>query len=136
MELSSFAIKLEGIEDVDKLFEEEGIIRKVEIEEVKEINQSLSEITIEKRHETGNLEKLMNDIKSRNKYFTGKQSEVLEYILENIEELPKYKNCRQFADSVGVSSATINTTLLKLNLGSFGNFISKIRECIKKDSNK
>jgi DNA helicase-2/ATP-dependent DNA helicase PcrA len=136
MELSSFAIKLEGIEDVDKLFEEEGVIRKVEIEEVKEINQSLSEITIEKRHETGNLEKLMNDIKSRNKYFTEKQSEVLEYILENIEELPKYKTCRQFADSVGVSSATINTTLLKLNLGSFGNFISKIRECIKKDSKK
>ena len=72
----------------------------------------------------------------RNKYFTEKQSEVLEYILENIEELPKYKTCRQFADSVGVSSATINTTLLKLNLGSFGNFISKIRECIKKDSKK
>lgn len=137
-ELSSFAGKLDGIEDIDKLFEEEGIIRKIEIEAVKEINQSLSEasITIENKHQIGHLEKLMYDIKSRGKYFTGKQAEVLDYILENIKELPKYKSCREFADLVGVSTATISTALLKLNLGSFGNFISKIKECIKKDSKK
>ena len=137
-ELSSFAGKLDGIEDIDKLFEEEGIIRKIEIEAVKEINQSLSEasITMDNKHQIGHLEKLMYDIKSRGKYFTGKQAEVLDYILENIKELPKYKSCREFADLVGVSTATISTALLKLNLGSFGNFISKIKECIKKDSKK
>ena len=38
------------------------------------------------------------------------------------------------ADAIGVSTATISIFLLRLNLGNFNSFISKIRCCIRRDS--
>lgn len=67
---------------------------------------------------------------------TGKQLDVYEYIINNIIELPKFKNCRDLSNKLGVSTTTITMLLLKLNLGSYGNFISVIKECIKKDSKR
>ena len=82
------------------------------------------------------LEKLIKDIESKKMKITGKQVYVYEYILNNISELPNFISCRDLADELGVSTRTIASLLFKLNLGSFGGFISKIKDCIKKDSKK
>ncbi|MPM15647.1 hypothetical protein SDC9_62018 [bioreactor metagenome] len=129
-ELTEFGAKLDGLEDIHKLFNVN--LKKRETLEIKETMNEAS-VTLERQVKIGYLEKLTNEIKNNNQFFTGKQSDVFEYIKSNIEYLSKFKNCKELADNLGVSTATINTVLMKLNLGSFGSFISKINRCIKND---
>lgn len=137
-ELTEFLNKLDGLEDINKLFEKEGIFIISNNDDINENEKALQEVsvTLKSKLKVGHLEKLINDIEKKRKNFAGKQLEVYEYILQNINELPKFKNCRELSNELGVSTATISTLLLKLNLGSFGNFICKIKECINKDLEK
>ena len=137
-ELSRFVSKLEGVEDIDKLFKEEGIIIVQKTIKVYESEKTLNEasVTLETEGEIGHLDKLIYEIKGRGKFVTGKQLEVFNYIVNNINELPKFKSCKELADKLEVSTSTISTTLLRLRMGSFWEFISKVRECIKKDRKK
>lgn len=137
-ELSRFVGKLEGVEDIDKLFKEEGIVIVQKTIEVYESEKTLNEasVTLETEGEIGHLDKLIYEIKGRGKFVTGKQLEVFNYIVNNINELPKFKSCKELADKLEVSTSTISTTLLRLRMGSFWEFISKVRECIKKDRKK
>ena len=137
-ELSRFVSKLEGFEDIDKLFKEEGIVIVQKTIEVYESEKTLNEasVTLETEGEIGHLDKLIYEIKGRGKFITGKQLEVFNYIVNNINELPKFKSCKELADKLEVSTSTISTTLLRLRMGSFWEFISKVRECIKKDRKK
>ena len=134
--LTDFMNKLDGLEDITKLFEEEGIFLIPENSSIDEEKKTLEEVsvTLENKLKVSNLEKLRKDIESKKMNITGKQVYVYEYILKNMNELPKFKSCRDLANELGVGTTTITTLLLKLNLGSYGNFISKIKECIKKDS--
>ncbi len=133
--LTEFMKKLDGLEDINKLFEEEGLslISNNNIDEEKKTLEEVS-VTLENKPQVSYLDKLIKDIESKKMNITGKQVYVYEYILKNINELPKFKSCRDLANELGVGTITITTLLLKLNLGSYGNFISKIKECIKKDS--
>lgn len=137
-ELSRFVSKLEGVEDIDKLFKEEGIIIVQKTIKVYESEKTLNEasVTLETEGEIGYLDKLIYEIKSRGKFINGKQLDVFNYIVNNINELPKFKSCKELADKLEVSTSTISTTLLRLRMGSFWEFISKVRECIKKDRKK
>lgn len=133
-ELSRFVSKLDGVEDIDKLFKEEGIIIVQKTIKVYESEKTLNEasVTLETEGEIGYLDKLIYEIKSRGKFINGKQLDVFNYIVNNINELPKFKSCKELADKLEVSTSTISTTLLRLRMGSFWEFISKVRECIKK----
>lgn len=137
-DLSEFLNKLEGLEDINKLFEEEGIIVISNDNDIYEDKKTLEEVSIavESEFKVSYLENLIKDIESKKEKLVGKQVYVSEYILKNINELPKFKSCKELADELGVSTTTIVTLLLKLNLGSFGNFICKIKECKKKDSRR
>lgn len=106
--------------------------------EVYESEKALNEtsVTLETEGKIGELDKLIYDIKGIGKFVTGKHLEVFNYIVNNISELPKFKSCRQLADKLEVSTSTISTTLLRLRMESFWYFISKVRECIKKDRKK
>ena len=134
--LTEFMKKLDGLEDINKLFEEEEIFLIPEKNNVNEERKTLEEVsaTLESKPNVRHLEKLIKDIESKKAKITGKQLEVYEYILKNISEIPNFISCKDLADDLGVSTKTIVALLLKLNLGSFGSFTSKIKDCIKKDS--
>lgn len=136
--LTEFMKKLDGLEDINKLFEEEGIFLIPEKNNVNEDRKTLDEVsaTLESKSNVSHLEKLIKDIESKKTRITGKQLEVYEYIFKNISEIPNFISCKDLADDLGVSTKTIVALLLKLNLGSFGSFTSKIKDCIKKDSKK
>ncbi|WP_291627811.1 UvrD-helicase domain-containing protein [Clostridium sp.] len=137
IKLTEFMNKLDGLEDINKLFEEEGITL-ISNNNINEDEKTLEEVsvTLESKSKVSYLDKLIKDIENKKMKVTGKQLDVYEYIINNIIELPKFKNCRDLSNKLGVSTTTITMLLLKLNLGSYGNFISVIKECIKKDSKR
>lgn len=136
-DLTKFASKLDELEDIHELFESEGIITGLKKLEKETVNISRNEdTTFKNKHKISNIEKLIIDLKNRENYLTGKQLDVYDYVIKNIIELPKYKNCRELADKLGVSTTTITMMFMKLNVGTFGNFVSMIKDCIKNDSKK
>lgn len=67
---------------------------------------------------------------------TGIQLRVMNYIIDNINEIDEYKNCNELAKRLGVSPKAINVALLKMKLGSYGRFIGFINKLKESDKKK
>ncbi|MDD3241991.1 MAG: DUF6339 family protein [Bacilli bacterium] len=76
--------------------------------------------------EKNKLETFTEKIRTKKDNLTSLQLKTMDYILDNIQEISKYRNCDQLAKRIGVSTATINVTLLKMNLGSYSRFIGDV----------
>ncbi|QGU95444.1 hypothetical protein GOM49_10400 [Clostridium bovifaecis] len=81
--------------------------------------------------EKNKLKAFTEKIKTKQHNLTGTQLKVKEYIIDNIQEISNYKNCNELAKRLGVSATTINITLLKMNLGSYGRFIGDVNRLKK-----
>ena len=90
--------------------------------------QYLEKITGNKniKIEKNKLEVFTEKIKAQKDNLSGLQIKAMDYILDNIEEISEYKNSNELAKRIGVSAATINVTLLKMNLGSYSRFIGYV----------
>ncbi|MCD2501111.1 UvrD-helicase domain-containing protein [Clostridium sp. NSJ-145] len=161
--LLQIPIKLTGLEDIDEFFYNEGVILSENPNSRNENNDILLKNSNTNRNrnnfntplisesilndiESGspdgeiiigaNCKELIGEINTKVKKLYGKQIDVADYIINNLDKVAKFKTCKDMADAIGVSSSTISLVLLRLNQDNFIKFVSKVRYCIAKDSSE
>lgn len=134
VELFKMIATISSIKNLEEFYEEIGFKKensvqsqeeqKLEAKEIEEVDNNKKDL--EKSEMNGFEKRVKERIDIKRRMLVGKQLVVAEYIYNNFGEISKYRSINELAKNLNVSVTTITNLLIRLNLGSYQEFLKKI----------
>lgn len=112
-------IKEKCIEYLKEIIKEEEKIKEINLLMIKEAKDKEK-----KKH------KIIIELENSKKVMNGKRVEVIEYIINNLENINEFSDSRKLGFKLGVSARLVDTVLIQAKMGPYSKFLGTVKKII------